>query len=255
MPDETQRQQIETQRQAKDLGLLHIGLTRDQSRMAGRAPLQTDSSLMTATLPPPSKPPAHAGWSPAHDPNFDLDDDVAHLLDILGHRDDDPQRCARVYAQLRQIAHAHRVRSFGTPSVCTTALVHEAYLKLARSTMRFRSRAHFMMTSSRAMRQVLLTYAEARCAQKRGGGQRPVALNEATDVIMTDVDAAEIAGVGEALERLGRRDERSVRVVECRFFGGLTVDETADTLGLSAATVTRSWRAARSWLFDELSMS
>ncbi|MGB3541909.1 ECF-type sigma factor [Rubrivirga sp.] len=208
---------------------------------------------MTDTLPAPAPPAAPAGWAPATD--TDLDEDVAHLLDILGHRTDDPQQCARVYAQLRQIAHAHRVRSFGTPSVCTTALVHEAYLKLARSTMRFRSRAHFMMTSSRAMRQVLLTYAESRCAQKRGGGRRPVALDEATDMVMTRTDAAEIAGIGEALERLGRRDKRGVRVVECRFFGGLTVDETADTLGLSPATVTRSWRAARSWLFDELSVS
>ena len=212
---------------------------------------------MTATLTAPA-PPSRTTL-PFHETTSrttDLDHDVAHLLDILGHRDgDDPRRCARIYTQLRQIAHAHRVRSFGTPSVCTTALVHEAYLKLARSTMRFRSRAHFMMTSSRAMRQVLLTYAEARCAQKRGGGQRPVALDEATDVVMTDVDAAEIAGIGEALERLARRDERGVRVVECRFFGGLTVDETAETLGLSPATVTRSWRAARSWLFDELSLS
>lgn len=182
----------------------------------------------------------------------DLDDDVARLLDVFGH-DDNPEQCARIYAELRQIAHAHRVRSFGTPSVCTTELVHEAYLKLARSSMRFRSRAHFMMTSSRAMRQVLLTYAEARCAQKRGGGKRPISIDEASHLVMSDDEAAEIAGIGEALTRLARHDERGVRVVECRFFGGLTVDETAETLGLSPATVTRSWRSARTWLFDELS--
>ncbi|MEM0964268.1 MAG: ECF-type sigma factor, partial [Bacteroidota bacterium] len=203
--------------------------------------------MPTLTLPEPGETPG----SPASD----LDADVAQLLGVLDHHDNEPGRCARIYAQLRQIAHAHRVRAFGSPSVCTTALVHEAYIKLAKSSMHFRSRAHFMMTSSRAMRQVLLTYAEARCAQKRGGGKRPVSLDEATDVVMTDAEAEEIAGIGEALERLERIDERGARVVECRFFGGLTVDETADALGVSAATVTRAWRSARAWLFQEMNLA
>ena len=188
----------------------------------------------------------------ALDGGGDVDADAAELLGTLGHDADDPAHSARVYAQLRQIAHAHRVRAFGSPSVCTTALVHEAYLKLARSAMRFRSRAHFMMTSSRAMRQVLLNYAEARCAQKRGGGLHPIPLDEATGVSMTDSEAAEIAEIGSALRRLERHDQRGVQVVECRFFAGLTVDETAEALGLSPATVTRSWRAARSWLYGAL---
>lgn len=181
-----------------------------------------------------------------------LDLDVARLLGALGYRDDEPERCARTYEQLRQMASAHRMRYIGTPSMCTTALVHEAYLKLARSSMRFRSRAHFMMTLSRAMRQVLLTYAEARCTQKRGGGLRPLALDEISAVVVTDDEAAEIAGIGEALQRLERYDERGARVVECRFFAGLTVDETAAILGLSPATVTRCWREVRVWLYREL---
>lgn len=202
---------------------------------------------MVPTLPAPA-----VRGAPAPRPGPDLDAEAAVLLDALGHVDADPADSARVYAQLRQIAHAHRVRAFGTPTVCTTALVHEAYIKLARSTMRFRSRAHFMMTSSRAMRQVLLNYAEARCAQKRGGGRRALALDEASGVAMTDAEAAEIADVGAALRRMERVDPRGARVVECRFFAGLTVDETAEALGLSPATVTRSWRAARTWLFGAL---
>lgn len=182
-----------------------------------------------------------------------LDDDVAHLLGVLGYREDSPERGARIYEQLRRMASAHRFRYYGTPSMCTTALVHEAYMKLAQSSMAFRSRSHFMMTLSRAMRQVLLTYAEARCAQKRGGGQRPLSLDETSAVVVTDNEAAEIAGIGEALERLAKIDERGARIVECRFFAGLTVDETAAALDVSPATVTRCWREVRVWLYRELS--
>ena len=206
---------------------------------------------MPATLPRPA-PPARFTALPDADAST-LDDDVAHLLGVLGHRDDAPERGARIYEQLRRMAAAHRFRYIGTPSVCTTALVHEAYLKLAQSSMAFRSRSHFMMTLSRAMRQVLLTYAEARCAQKRGGGQRPLPLDETSAIVVTDAEAAELAGIGEALARLEKVDERGAHVVECRFFAGLTVDETAATLGISPATVTRCWREVRVWLYRELS--
>ena len=181
-----------------------------------------------------------------------LDDDVAQLLGVLGHRPGEAAPGGRLYVQLREIARAHRARWIGDPTMCTTALVHEAYLKLARSSLRFRSRAHFVMTSSRAMRQVLVTYAEARCAQKRGGGRRPLSLDDVPGIAMSDAEAAEVAGIGEALRRLEQVDARGARVVECRFFGGLTVDETAATLGLSPATVTRCWRAVRLWLYREL---
>ena len=211
---------------------------------------------MTSTLPPPAAAASLPPTRPLPSDRLDdasLDLDVGRLLDTLGHRDDAPENGARIYEQLRRMASVHRLRYIGTPSVCTTALVHEAYLKLARSSMAFRSRAHFMMTLSRAMRQVLLTYAEARCTQKRGGGRRPLTLDESTAVMVTDTEASEIAGIGEALRRLEQVDPRGARVVECRFFAGLTVDETAATLDLSPATVTRSWRAVRVWLYRELS--
>ena len=206
-------------------------------------------------VPTPHAAPPPAPLAPPPVPEaepYDIDADVARLLGLLGHSDEEPGQCAKIYEQLRQIAHAHRMRWIGTPSVCTTALVHEAYLKLARSTLQFRSRAHFVMTSSRAMRQVLVTYAEARCTQKRGGGVRPLPLDETTAVVMTDGEAEEIAAIGEAVRRLERYDERGARVVECRFFAGLTVDETAAALGVSPATVTRCWRSVRTWLYREL---
>jgi RNA polymerase sigma factor (TIGR02999 family) len=174
------------------------------------------------------------------------------LLNALGYRAGDALRSKAIYDQLRQIAHSHRIRWVGDPTVCTTALVHEAYLKLARSPLRFRSRAHFLATSSRAMRQVLVTYAEARCAQKRGGGDRALPLEEGCVSGLSDEDAAEITAIGEALRRLARYDERGARVVECRFFAGLTVEETAEALDLSPATVTRTWRSIRTWLYREL---
>ncbi len=177
-------------------------------------------------------------------------DDVSHLLDALGFRSRDPSRCARIYAQLRQIAHAHRARWGGDTTVCTTALVHEAYLKLAGSSLRYESRAHFLATASRAMRQVLVTYAEARTAQKRGGGAEPLPLDD--NLALTDAEAADLVAIGDALERLARWDERGARVVECRFFAGLTVDETAEALDLSPATVSRAWNKVRPWLHREL---
>lgn len=181
--------------------------------------------------------------------------DADRLLSVLGYERDDLDRASQIYNQLRQIARAHRVRWGGDATVCTTALVHEAYLKLSRSSLRFQSRAHFMATSSRAMRQVLVTYAEARCAQKRGGGERHLSLDEAHLGGLGGLgahDAAEVAAVDESLRRLARWDERGARVVECRFFAGLTVDETAEALELSPATVRRIWQKVRTWLYLDL---
>jgi RNA polymerase sigma factor (TIGR02999 family) len=174
------------------------------------------------------------------------------LLNALDYDRGDTERSAHVYGQLRQIAHSHRLRWGGDATVCTTALVHEAYLKLAKSKLRFQSRAHFMATSSRAMRQVLVTYAEARCTQKRGGGERSLSLDEVNVADLSDREAAEIASIDESLRRLARWDERGARVVECRFFAGLTVDETAEALEMSPATVRRSWHKVRTWLYLDL---
>ncbi len=213
---------------------------------------------MLSDAPPPQwplwdqDPPVDQVAAASPEDSEPAEEDVDLLLDAMGHRAGDAQQSKAIYDQLRLIAHSHRLRWMGDPTVGTTALVHEAYLKLARSTLRFRSRAHFMATSSRAMRQVLVTYAEARCAQKRGGGDRDLQLDESRVSDISDDDALEITAIGEALRRLAKFDERGARIVECRFFGGLTVDETAEALGLSAATVTRSWRTIRTWLYREL---
>ncbi len=193
-----------------------------------------------------------SSWSDVADADAHADvADVEELLHALGY-DDDPGRGVRIYAQLRQIAHAHRARWGGNDTVCTTALVHEAYLKLAASRLRYDSRAHFLSTASRAMRQVLVTYAEAQCAQKRGGGAARVSLDDLTIADLSDREAADVVAIGEALRRLARWDERGARVVECRFFAGLTVDETAEALDLSPATVSRCWQKVRPWLSSEL---
>ena len=241
-----------------------------QTTPAGDASPSTASTPLTDPLPrgclrdppqlPSSGPPSMTAAPPAARPAPARRDshlpgdlsDADRLLSVLGYERDDLDRASQIYNQLRQIARAHRVRWGGDATVCTTALVHEAYLKLSRSTLRFQSRAHFMATSSRAMRQVLVTYAEARCAQKRGGGERHLSLDEAQLGGIGAHDAAEIAAVDESLRRLARWDERGARVVECRFFAGLTVDETAEALGLSPATVRRIWQKVRTWLYLDL---
>lgn len=198
----------------------------------------------------------HAGTPHAHDIGEhhlgSEPSDADRLLSALGHEKEDVGRAGRIYGQLRQIAHSHRVRWGGNTTVCTTALVHEAYLKLSKSSLRFQSRAHFLATSSRAMRQVLVTYAEGQSTQKRGGGERCLQLDEATMGGLSAHEADEVAAIDESLRRLARWDERGARVVECRFFAGLTVDETAEALGLSPATVRRTWDKVRTWLYADL---
>ncbi|MEL6616194.1 MAG: ECF-type sigma factor [Bacteroidota bacterium] len=183
--------------------------------------------------------------------------DVTRLLDALRRGEADSEALfRRLYDELRTLAHHHRARWRGNETLNTTALVHEAYFKLIGSVDDFENRSHVLGVASRAMRQVLVTYAEAQRAQKRGGGVPNLSLDEAVagnaSGLLTDEQADTIAALDEALDRLARADERAARVVECRFFGGMTVEETAEALGLSVATVGRSWRAARAWLYGEL---
>ena len=161
----------------------------------------------------------------------------------------------RLYADLRRIAHRHRARWVGDETLNTTALVHEAYLKLdgAGAKLAVESRAHLLAVASRAMRQVLLSYAEAQNAQKRGGGADRVSLDEGLVAApLTEAQADRASALEGALRKLEAVDARAARVVECRFFGGLSVDETAEALGVSEATVSRAWRTARAWLYGEL---
>lgn len=158
---------------------------------------------------------------------------------------------ALVYDELRRLARVVR-RGRAGETLNTTALVHEAYLKLGGSDrLDIQSRRHFMRIAARAMRQVLVNAAHERNAQKRGGGQEALAFDEA--IYTGHVNPAQVMELDDALQRLESRDARQVRVVECRFFAGYSIEETADILELSTATVNREWRMARAWLTEVLS--
>ncbi|HLT45946.1 MAG TPA: sigma-70 family RNA polymerase sigma factor [Rubricoccaceae bacterium] len=155
-----------------------------------------------------------------------------------------------VYAELRALAHRQRLRQGAAETLNTTALVHEAYEKLAHAGTAWSDRAHFFRVAARAMRQVLVDYARARTAAKRGGDARPLPLDEA-DLLPLE-RANEVVALDEALGRLSALDPRQGEVVELRYFVGLTIPETAEVLGLSPATVKREWTAARAWLYREM---
>ena len=179
--------------------------------------------------------------------------DVTQLL--LAWEDGDEHALDRllpmVYEELQAMAHRQLRHQYGTPTLRTTALVHEAYLKMFdRERLSLESRAHFFGAIARAMRQVLIDCARRRRAQKRGGQATHFSLDDRDLAI--DECATELLDLQEALLRLEVLDPRQARVVECRFFGGLSVDETALVLNTSARTVKRDWRKARAWLHREL---
>jgi RNA polymerase sigma-70 factor, ECF subfamily len=157
-----------------------------------------------------------------------------------------------IYGELRAMAHRQLMHEGAQYTLQTTALVHEAYLKLVDDTRVVRrGRAYFFGAAARAMRQVLVDRARMRQAQKRGGGQNNLSL---TDNLAGGVDefAAELIDLDGALERLAELNPRCVRVVECRFFAGLSVEETAEALDISPRTVKYDWALARAWLQDAL---
>lgn len=157
---------------------------------------------------------------------------------------------AQVYASLKHMARQQRARWRGNETLNTTALVHEAYLKLVGCGASYESRTHFLAVAARAMRHLLINYAESRCAQKRGGGQDHLPLED--DLLISEQRSEELLALDEALTQLQAMDERAARVVECRIFGGLSAEETAATLGITRRTVSRDWSAARSWLYSNL---
>ncbi len=183
--------------------------------------------------------------------------DVTALLraHAAGDRDALDQLLPRVYEQLGRIARARLRRERPDHTLSTADLVHEAFLDLVPlERVDWQSRAHFFAIASRAMRNVLVDHAERRGAAKRGGGQRPVRLH---DLLEDQVPAAghpmdDLLALNDALDRLEQLDARKARVVECRFFGGLNLDETAAALATSPATVSRDWAFARAWLHREL---
>jgi RNA polymerase sigma factor (TIGR02999 family) len=173
------------------------------------------------------------------------------LLQIRGGSPDAMDRLFHsVYGELRRIA-GRQLRGERTGhSLGTTGLVHETYLKLADQTrVQWEDRTHFYRVAARAMRRILVDYARRYRAQRRGGELRRVSLDE-------DATVAErgetLLALDEALERLAAKDERLSSVVECRYFGGLTEEETAEALGVTTRTVQRDWAKARGWLYLEL---
>jgi RNA polymerase sigma factor (TIGR02999 family) len=156
-----------------------------------------------------------------------------------------------VYDRLRHLAHARLRAEGGACSLDTTALVHEAYLKLVNSpNPSLRDRGHFLGLASRVMRHLLVDHARARKAAKRGGGPATPELEPLMWLPQRDLDVA--TDLDQALERLEALDSRQCRILEQRYFGGLSLEETASALGVSLATVKRELRSARAWLALEL---
>jgi len=161
-----------------------------------------------------------------------------------------------VYEELHVLARHQRRRWHGDLTMNATAIVHEAFIKLVdQRAVVPESRGHFFAIAARAMRHVLCNYARDRGRLKRGGGAAHVTLDEAQDTLPIELSgeqADELAALDEALRRLEEVNQRQGRIVECRFFGGMSIEETASALGISPATVKRDWTLARTWLYREL---
>jgi RNA polymerase sigma factor (TIGR02999 family) len=168
-----------------------------------------------------------------------------------GDREAFDQLFPMVYSALRGVAHQRLQNERPGHTLSTTALVHEAYLKLVDlDRIQYKGRAHFFAVAAQAMRNILVSYAHRRKALKRGGDQAKLPLDDV--VVMSEARAEEVLALDEALERLKAVDARRHQVVECRFFGGMSIEETATALGISPATVKRDWNLARAWLNREL---
>src|SRR6266498_4019995 len=178
---------------------------------------------------------------------------VTQLLQQWSHGDDAAlaELTPLVYEELRRLAHHYMEGQRRDHTLQTTALVNEAYLRLAEQTNpNWQSRAHFLAVAARAMRQILVSYARSDRAQKRGGGGARIELDESA--ILSPEQSKEIIDLHEALERLGTLDSRKARVVELKYFGGLNHDEIAEVMKTSIVTVRRDWAFAKAWLYKEL---
>lgn len=173
-------------------------------------------------------------WSEKHTPGAD-----AALLDL-------------VYAELRRQAHRYLQRERIGHTLQTTALVHEAYLKLSRQkSVTWQSRAHFFAIAATMMRRILIDYAKTRHRERRGGSQEDLSLETAFTLAATN-SRFDLIELDQALERLAEKDSDLARIVELRFFAGLEVPETAEIMGVSESTIKRGWAMAKAWLHREL---
>jgi RNA polymerase sigma-70 factor, ECF subfamily len=179
--------------------------------------------------------------------------DVTILLSALTRGDDGAasRLIPAVYDELRRLAGSYMRRERVDHTLQATALVHEAYMKLVeqRST-NWQSRAHFFGVAAQLMRRILIDHARGHSRQKRGGEDKKVSLDEA--FIFSEQQAEELLAVDDSLNQLAKIDPRQARVVELRFFGGLSVEEAAEVLGVSPKTVKRDWSVAKAWLYADL---
>jgi len=183
-----------------------------------------------------------------------VQEQITHLLGQL--QEGDSRAVDRllplVYDQMRAMAGKQLRFERADHTLNATALVHEAYLKLVdQNRMQWQNRAHFLAIAAQAMRRILINYANARRAEKRGGGEPVVTFNE--ELFKQDARADDLVALDAALDKLKELNERQAKVVEFRFFGGLTQEEIAEVLKVSPPTVQRDWRLARAWLSRELS--
>jgi RNA polymerase sigma factor (TIGR02999 family) len=197
--------------------------------------------------------------SPTSDEPFDAPPpDVTGLLLSWGSGDESAAErlLTAIYDELhRQAARAMR-RENGEHTLQATALVNEAYLRLVdQRRVEWRNRAHFFGIAAQTMRRVLVDHARGRLAEKRGGGMQQLTLGGADQAVADANDGVAILDLHDALERLAVLDPEQARLVELRYFGGLNIEETAEALGVSPATVKREWAFARAWLRRELAAS
>jgi RNA polymerase sigma factor (TIGR02999 family) len=155
-----------------------------------------------------------------------------------------------VYEELRALAGVFFRDQRPNNTLQPTALVHEAYLKLVDQSIEWSSRNQFFVVAAKAMRSILVDHARGKSRQKRGGGRERLTLN--VDPSAAEAEELPIEAIDKALEQLAQMDERKARLVELRFFGGLTLEQAADVLGLARSTASEEWRMARAWLYNEL---
>jgi RNA polymerase sigma factor (TIGR02999 family) len=181
-------------------------------------------------------------------------DELTQLLNSWSNGDDQAldKLIPLVYAELRKLARRHMGRENPDHTLQTSALINEAYLKLVdQQSVQWQNRAHFFAVAAQVMRHILIDHARAHRFAKRGAGAVKVSLDETA--VLTDERASELVALDDALTTLASLDLRKSRIVELRFFGGLSIEETAEIIKISPKTVTREWRAARAWLRQEMS--
>lgn len=185
-------------------------------------------------------------------------EDVTLLLGRVTNGDEDAasKLIPVVYEELRRLAGGYMRRERSDNTLQPTALVHEAYLRLVEQrSVDWQGRAHFFAIAAQMMRRILIDHARHRLREKRGSGDKPISLDEAEATVIAPEQSLELVKLDQSLERLAKIDRRQGKIVELRFFGGLTVDETAQMLGISPKTVKRDWTFAKAWLHGDLKRS